>query len=264
MFGSLSDFKNANQTDFGEQLLNTVASQSLRRLFTESDVIDVTIRCYPSSKLLQGSIDSFKMHGQGLVIRREFRTAEMSFETDAITLDFGSILKGQIKLKQPAQAIAQVSLTEDDINQAFTAKLVRQRLEHVETPALLALSGDEPVTFSQVSLQLLPNNQVKIFTQATLPHHGEVPTAIIATLMVERRRRIGFQNAIFQPDQIPEALHPISQRLGKALAEILDNMVDLERFNLDGVDLRINRLETQGQNLLFSGYAQINHFPKQG
>jgi hypothetical protein len=38
-------------------------------------------------------------------------------------------------------------------------------------------------------------------------------------------------------------------------------MVDLERFNLDGVLLRVNRLETQGKQLVFSGYAQIDHFP---
>jgi hypothetical protein len=39
-------------------------------------------------------------------------------------------------------------------------------------------------------------------------------------------------------------------------------MVDLDRFDLDGVEMRINRVETQQQQLLFSGYAQISRFPE--
>ncbi|MGL6341817.1 MAG: DUF2993 domain-containing protein, partial [Waterburya sp.] len=37
-----------------------------------------------------------------------------------------------------------------------------------------------------------------------------------------------------------------------------------DRFNLDGVKLRLNRLQTQGQMLLFSGYAQIERVPTTG
>ena len=48
------------------------------------------------------------------------------------------------------------------------------------------------------------------------------------------------------------------------LVEVLNDMVDLDRFDLDGVMLRLNRLETQGKMLLFSGYAQIERIPKTG
>ena len=41
-------------------------------------------------------------------------------------------------------------------------------------------------------------------------------------------------------------------------------MVDLDKFNLDGVKLRLNRLQTQGNLLLFSGYAQIERVPQTG
>ena len=56
----------------GEQLLNAAASQSIRHLFTRSESVEVTVRCYPSSELLQGSIDSFQMRGKGLLIRKDF------------------------------------------------------------------------------------------------------------------------------------------------------------------------------------------------
>ena len=82
-----------------------------------------------------------------------------------------------------------------------------------------------------------------------------------ATLAIERRRRVSFQNPQFEPEAVPEELRSISEVLTMAFAEILDNMVDLDRFDLDGVLLRINRLETQGNHLIFSGYAQIERFP---
>jgi hypothetical protein len=261
MFGGFAGTKNTSGTDWGEQMLNTVASQTIRHLFTQSESIDVAVRCHPSSKLLQGSIDSFKVSGRGLVIRRQFRAQELSFETDAVSIDFSSVLKGQITLKQPTQAIAQVVLTEDDINQSFKAELVRKRLENLSVPALSELSGGQPISFTDVQVQLKPNNGVRIFAKADLPQHGLVPISMSSTLTVERRRRILFENSQFEPDGVPESSQEISQTLTVALDEILNNMVDLDRFNLDGVTMRINRLETQGKMLIFSGYAQIDRIP---
>ncbi len=261
MFGGFTGTKNPSSTDWGEQMLNTVASKTIRHLFTQSESVEVSVRCFPSSKLLQGSIDNFKMSGRGLVMRREFRAEEVSFETDAVSLDFGSVLKGQIQLKQPTQAIAQVVLTEDDINQSFKAELVRKRLENLTNPGLTDLSGGDPVSFTDVQVQLQPNNRVRLFAKANLPNLGLVPVSLSCTLTVERRRRILFQDPKFEADVVPEDLRDISQILTDALAEILNNMVDLDRFNLDGVTLRVNRLETQGKKLVFSGYAQIDHVP---
>ena len=261
MFGGFTGTKNPSGTDWGEQMLNTVASKTIRHLFTQSESVDISVRCYPSSKLLQGSIDSFKMSGRGLVIRREFRAEEMAFETDAVSLDFSSVLKGQINLKQPTQAIAQVVLTESDINSAFKAELVRKRLENLSIPALSDLSGGKPISFTDMQVSLQPNNRVQLFAKADLPQHGLVPISMSSTLVVERRRRLLFENSQFEADAVPESLREISQTLTSALDGILNDMVDLDRFNLDGVTLRINRLETQGKKLIFSGYAQIERVP---
>jgi hypothetical protein len=264
MFGGLTGLKDTSGTDWGERILNTVASKTIRHLFTQSESVEVAVRCNPSSKLLQGSIDSFKMSGRGLVIRREFRAEEMSFETDAVSIDFGSALKGELSLKQPTQAVAQVMLSEADLNQSFQAELVTKRLQNLSTPALTELSGGEPVSFTEVQVQLLPNNQLLLAANADLGNRGIVPISMKATLAVERRRRISFKDPQFEADAVPESLRPISQTLTAALAEILDNMVDLDRFDLDGVVMRINRLETQGKMLIFSGYAQIERIPSTG
>ncbi|NES95615.1 MAG: DUF2993 domain-containing protein [Desertifilum sp. SIO1I2] len=250
-------FNSPNGTDMGEQLLNKVASQSIRHLFTRSEAIDIAIRCYPSSKLLQGSIDGFQMNGRGLVIRKDFYVEEMSFQTDAVALDVGAIFSGQLRLKQPTQAVAQVTLSEAGINEAFKSPLVTQRLLNLSLPAI----SDRPLSFQDIHVELLPHNQIQLLAKADLGDSEPIPIALNCTLEVERRRRIAFTHCQFRGDLIPEATHSQSELLTQALSEILNNMVDLDRFDLDGVTLRINRLETQGKQLLFSGYAQIEHFP---
>lgn len=261
MFSGFTGSKSNSSTDFGERMLNAVATQSIRHLFTRSEQVDVVVRCYPSSKLLQGNIDSFKMSGRQLVIRRQFEVAEMSFETDAVGIDFSSALSGKLRLKQPTQAVAQIMLMEDAINRAFSADLVQQRLQNLDLPPLTNLSGGEPVSFRDVQVSLLPNNQVQLAAKTDLPNRSDVPIQLTATLAIEKRRRILFQDPQFDADSVPEDLRGISEILTAAFAQVLNEMIDLDRFDLDGVTLRLNRLETHGKQLLFSGYAQIERFP---
>ncbi|PMB17985.1 DUF2993 domain-containing protein [Fischerella thermalis] len=264
MFGGLTGLTNPKGTDWGEQMLNTVATQTIRHLFTKSESVEVFVRCHPSSKLLQGSIDSFTMKGRGLVIRRDFAAEEIFIETDAVAIDFSSVLSGKLRLRQPTQAIAQVVLTEDGINQAFKAELVTKRLLNQSLPALTVFSGGKPVSFNDVQVELLPENRLRISAKADLNNGELVPMSMTVAVGIERRRRISFTNPEIDLEQLPEAQRELSQNLSLALVEILDNMVDLDRFDLDGVKMRLNRLETEGKRLIFSGYAEIERIPRSG
>lgn len=264
MLGGLTGFTDPKGTDWGERMLNTVASQTIRHLFTKSDSVEVLVRCYPSSKLLQGSIDSFKMTGSGLVIRRDFGVEEMSFETDAVVIDFASVLSGKLTLKQPTQAVAQVVLSESNINRSFQSELVKKRLINLTEPSLIALSDNNPVSFTDVIVKLLPNNRLQLSAMADLSNGKIIPLNMILSIGIEKRRRVSFKNPEVQLGEIPEPQREISQSLCMALVTILDNMVDLDRFDLDGVKMRLNRLETQGERLVFSGYAEIQRIPKSG
>lgn len=260
--------------DLGERALNTVANQSIRHLFTRSESVEVSIRC-PASNLLQGSIDSLAMSGRNLTIRRDFQVEEMLFETDVVAIDFRSALNGEqypavkqrglrslrrIRLRQPTQAIAKVILSEAGINHAFKSLLVTKRLQNVSIPTLRDIAGGT-VSFTNVQVELLPHNQIRLSANTDLPNYGTVPIFLRATLVVEQRRRLSFQNPHFEFNLVPESLQAISHDLAVSFVQLLNNMVDLERFDLDGVKLRLNRLETQGKKLIFSGYAQVEHFP---
>lgn len=264
MLGGLTGFTDPKGGDWGEQMLNTVASQTIRHLFTRSDSVEVFVRCHPSSKLLQGSIDSFKMNGSGLLIRKDFAVEEMSFETDAVSIDFSSVLSGKLKLKQPTQAVAQVILSETGINQAFGAELVKKRLLNLEESSLTAISGGEPVSFTDVQVRLLPENNLHLLAKADLNNGELIPLNMTLKIGIERRRRVSFNNPKIELEQVPEQQRETSQTLSMALVEILNNMVDLDRFDLDGVKMRLNRLETEGEKLIFSGYAEVERIPSSG
>ncbi|MBW4669078.1 MAG: DUF2993 domain-containing protein [Cyanomargarita calcarea GSE-NOS-MK-12-04C] len=264
MFGGLTGLTDPKGTDWGERMLNAVASQTLRHLFTQSESVEVSVRCFPSSKLLQGSIDSFKMVGRGVVIRKDFPAEEISVETDAVAIDFGSVLSGKLTLKQPTQAVAQVTLSQAGINKSFDAELVKKRLLNLTVPSLTALSGGEPVSFTDIQVQLLPQNRLQLSAYSDLNNGQLVPINMIVAISIEKRRRVSFKISEIQLDLVPLEQREISQSLSLALVEILDNMVDLDRFDLDGVKMRLNRLETEGQKLIFSGYAEIERIPNTG
>ncbi|TAD77975.1 MAG: DUF2993 domain-containing protein [Oscillatoriales cyanobacterium] len=282
MFGSPTKFPGAPNVDWGEQLLSVVATQVIRHLFTASDRVDVKVDCAPPIKLLQGQLDRFQMSGGGLVIRQAFRTEAMEFETDAVSIDFAMLLQGQLVLRQPTQAIARVTLLEADINQAFQAPLVTQKLENLSLdpwPDLPLTTPCESVSFQQIRVNLLPQNRVALQAIAAFAGGPTVPIALQATLSVERRRRLRFLNCQYDSAVLPEgdrpatdalsvaglstdALQNLSQMASERLGQLLDGLVDLDRFNLDGVTLRINKLETNGDRLLFNGWAQVDHVPR--
>ncbi|HEY9701695.1 MAG TPA: DUF2993 domain-containing protein, partial [Allocoleopsis sp.] len=127
-------------------------------------------------------------------------------------------------------------------------------------PSLIELSGGQPVSFTDILVELLQGNQVKILAKANLGNKI-VPIGLIATLSVEKRRKVIFKSPKFVPDNIQESMMTLSEIVTKIFVEILDGMIDLDQFDLDGITLRINKLTTEDKKLIFSGYAQIEKIP---
>jgi LmeA-like phospholipid-binding len=108
----------------------------------------------------------------------------------------------------------------------------------------------------------LPNNQVEIRAKVNVPSQDRsIPIAVKTGLSVERRRRLIFTEPAFLAEDIPQDDQDLSKQVTADFVELLNGMVDLDRFGLDGVETRINRVETKQNQLLFSGYAQITRFP---
>lgn len=256
MFNGFIDLTNSLQNDWGEQLLKIVVSQGIGDLFTHSQSVEVLVESQPASKLLQGEIDRLKIKGKGLVIRRDFPVEELSFETDSVLLNFESVLKGKIHLKQPTHAIAQVIISQADINRAFQAELVQKQMQQ--------LIHSQPISFGDIQVQILPENRLHFFAKADVPNYGKLPICVTGNIIVDRPCRLTLINPQFLTNLVPEYLTKMVQNLNIIFAESLNNLVNVENFGLDGVSLLLNQVETQTEKLIFSGDAEITHFPETG
>ena len=264
------DWANSGDMDWAEQVLNAAAGQAIRQLFTKSESVDVKIGFQRSTQILAGNIDSLSMKGRGLVIRKDFPIEELWFETDAVSLDFSAVPQGKIRLKQPTRAVAKVTLSEAGVNQALKAALVQKRLNNVALPDGLpdglpnGLPDGDRLSFTDLEIQLLGSDRVRIFAKARSGNGAIVPICAISNLKVQRRRQLVFEEVSCEKAVVPEELQHISEVLSYNLVRALNSIVDVDRFNLDGVQLWLNRVEIQNKQLIFGGYAEIQRFPRSG
>ncbi|TRT90250.1 MAG: DUF2993 domain-containing protein [Microcystis aeruginosa Ma_AC_P_19900807_S299] len=79
----------------------------------------------------------------------------------------------------------------------------------------------------------------------------EMTTAVV----VEERRKIQFVEVVYQGDERSKAL-------GEALISHVNNLMDLDKFALDGTQLRVDRLRLKDKQIIFYGIADIERFPQ--
>lgn len=112
-----------------------ILSQAVeKRLSTELDQIkkiEVDVQT-DIGKIVQGQLDGISLTGEGLVIQENLRVQEINLQTESIDIDPFSVIFGQLKLNQPVNAIARITIREADINRALSTDLVRNLLECVE------------------------------------------------------------------------------------------------------------------------------------
>jgi hypothetical protein len=75
-----------------------------------------------------------------------------------------------------------------------------------------------------------------------------------ASVQVEERRKIQFIEVSYGGDE--KAVD-----LGKELINHVNNLLDLDKFALEGSQLRVDRIRLQNQEIVFYGSAQIDQFP---
>jgi hypothetical protein len=103
------------QDQGGDRLVSKVAGSAIAALFKRSENIEANVRAEPVAKLLQGSIDGFDFIGKGMLMYNGLRINAMELYLQAVSIDFGAIFTGQVKLRRPTQASMRVVLSEEDL-----------------------------------------------------------------------------------------------------------------------------------------------------
>lgn len=244
LFGSTSF-----QAQSGDRLVSKVVGTAIAALFKRSEKIEANVRAEPVAKLLQGSVDGFDFIGNGMLMYNGLRIAVMELYVQAVSIDFSAIFTGQVKLRQPTQASLRVVLTEEDLTDSFNTPFVVEKLQRLQYQG-------EPLKFTKTLMTITPEKALRIQSEILLGNSQE-PVQVDFTTQVEvqDRQKIRFVDVQYSGNQ--EAIN-----LSQALVNHVNDLLDLDKFALDGTQLRVDRLRIQNNSLIFYGSAQINQFPK--
>jgi hypothetical protein len=232
----------------GDRLVSKVVSAAIAAFFKRTDALEANVKAEPVAKLLQGSVDGFDLIGKGLQMHNGLRIAVMELFVNAVAIDFGAILSGQVKIKQPTEASLRVVLTEADLTESFNTPFIVEKLQRLEYDG-------EPLNFQNTQMGVNDDRTISLTSSVRIGKGDAIALAMTAAVEVIDRRKIQFVEVKHQGNEDAETL-------GNALIEHVNSMLDLERFALDGMQLRVDRLRVQPQQIVFYGTAAIAQFPK--
>lgn len=243
LFGS-TPFQNQS----GDALVSKVAGAAIAALFKRSEKIEANVRAEPVAKLLQGSVDGFDFIGKGMLMYNGLLIENMELYLQAVSIDFGAIFTGQVKLRRPTSASMRVVLTEEDLTTSFNTPFVVEKLQRLQYEG-------QSLHFQNTQVNLTTEKSIQIQSEVTIGNSGPaVNLDLTANVDVEDRRKIQFINVTYGGDER-------AQDLGKALIAHVNNLLDLDKFALEGTQLRVDRLRLQSKAIVFYGAAHINQFP---
>lgn len=236
------------QNQSGDALVSKVAGTAIAALFKKSEKVEANVRAEPVTKLLQGSVDGFDFIGKGMLMYNGLRIENMELYLQAVAIDIGAIFAGQVQLRRPTSASMRVVLTESDLNTSFNTPFVVEKLQRLQYQG-------ESLNFHQTQVNLTPDKRIQILSQVSLGNSDTtIALDMTASVQVEERRKIQFIEVSYGGDE--KAVD-----LGKALIDHVNNLLDLDKFALEGSQLRVDRIRLQNQEIVFYGSAQIDRFP---
>jgi hypothetical protein len=236
-----------------EQALSEAAEITIAAQLDEVENIDVDVRT-DLLKMVQGQADSVSIAAQGVVMQKDIRVQEMELHTDSIAIDLLSAIFGQIELDKPLDATARVVITEQDINRALNSDYIRSKFQSLE----LNVEGQI------VTLEL---HQLTVH----LPCDGKMGfSGTILLQEIDKTQRIGF-TAIIRPPILKQPLlveafqctqgEGISLELAIAFLNKARELMDLPYFELEGIALRLKKMDVQEGRLTLYTEVYVRQFP---
>ncbi len=241
-----------NGPDLGEKALSKVAELGISSQLDEVEDLNVDIRTNPG-KLVQGQVDSVTVEGKGMVMQGDLRVETLEVNTGTVAINPLGVMFGNLELTQPADAEAQIVLTQEDINRAFNSDFIQEKLYGLK----MEVEG-KPVTVDvqQAVMELPGDNQFVINADFKVRETGEIKKLfVIAVPKVEASgHRIGLEIL----EAKGEGLTP---EFAGAIIEQLTALLDLRNFDLPGMTLQLHRLEPQQGKLVLHAATTIEQIP---
>lgn len=241
------------QPDIGEQALSKAAEIGLSSQLDEVEDLKVDIRTDPG-KLIQGELERVEIEGKGLVMQKDLRTEKLVVKTNSIAINPLKAAFGEIELKYPTTASADIVLTEQNIERAFNSEYIRDKLQNLK----ITIDG-QPMRVNTRQVQFCLPDDEHIALTAEIFSEQLGGTKEVAFTAVPRLRNNGYCVSL-EDVEYPEGEEQTPE-LTTALLESASELLDLRNFELEGMSLRVKGLEVQNGKLILQAEAHIKEFP---
>jgi hypothetical protein len=240
------------ESSLGEKALSKVAEVGISSQLDEVESLDVEIHTDPG-KALQGEVDSVQIEGKGMVMQQDLRIETLEVNTDSVSINPISALFGNIELNRPTAATARIELTETDINRAFGSEFVLKKLKNLEMHV-----NDRPtfVDVNHAEVKLPGDGKFVVFANLFLQETNE--SKQISATTIPNIQDDGYRLSL---EVLSAEAEGFSLELILAIFEQLTNLLDLRNFEIPGMSLRLQRLETQAGRLVIHSTTIINKIP---
>ncbi|PZD71224.1 hypothetical protein C1752_07500 [Acaryochloris thomasi RCC1774] len=228
------------------QALSTAAEAGFESQLDAVETLDVDIEAN-AGDLVQGELESVTVEGEGLVMQGDLRAEALVVETDAIAINPLKAAFGDIELKQPTNATAEVTLTESDIERAFNSDFMRKKLRGLK----LEIDG-KPHTIdpNQITFKLPGAGKVELSAKFLIIE--SVETQQVNIKAVPQVSDNG--HSIILQDVQAEGPESVVDALLDSATELLD----LRNFELEGMSFRLQELEVQQGQLMMQATAKVS------
>ena len=233
----------------GAQVVSKVVTAAIAALFKKTGKLEANVKAEPIAKLLQGSIDGFDLIGNGMLMYNGLRIEAMELYFQAVSIDFGGIFSGAVRLRQPTRGTMRVVLTEEDLTTSFRTPFILEKLQRLQYQ-------DNSLDFQNTQIKVNEDKSLGIQAQIRVGEAAEpIDLDLKAHLELQNRTKIQFVDVTYPDDEAALAL-------GKALINHVNNLLDLDQFALEGTRLRVDQVRIRNKQFVFYGVAEIDRFPE--
>ena len=236
----------------GENGLSKVAELGISSQLDKVEDISMDIRTNPG-KLVQGQLDSVSISREGLVMKQDLRVETLEVKIDEVAINPFREVFGNLELKHTTDAEAEIVLTEDDLNRAFSSDFIQKKFCGIK----MDIEG-KPMTVDvqKATIHLPGDNEFILNADFLWRESGELKklSATAIPEIEENGHKIYLHVLSAEGQGLEEG--PVT-----AMFEQLTDLLDLRNFNIPGMSLQFRRLDAQQGRLLIHAKTQIQKIP---
>lgn len=239
----------SSDPNVSEQAISTLTEEGIKSQLDKVESLSVDIETNPM-KLTQGQVDKVVIEGRGMVIQNDLRTEELTLETGAVDIAMLKLPLGKIELDQPTEAKARVILKPKDVQNAFDADYVTQKLRGQK----IELAGETLTTDASNVCFTIPEPG-RIALSADVMLIEKVDTNHVEFSARPELVNDGFSVAL-KDVEIAEEKND-SPELTQTLIESTQDLLDLRFFELEGMNLQFEKMVIESDRITIQASAEV-------